>query len=100
MQRYKKERESRIFRGCLQAVRSDIDVGGLVKKRYKSLSIKKKCKLLGISNNAVYYKKTENPENIQAMKAMDKFYLDHPTAGARTMRWRDAANHQARVHLP
>ena len=57
-----------------------------MKKRHENLSIKEQCKLLGISNNAVYYrKKAENPENVKAMRAMESFYLDHPTAGARTM---------------
>jgi transposase InsO family protein len=42
---------------------------------------------LGISGNAVYYKpKGERPENEEAMKKMDRFYMEHPTAGARTMR--------------
>ena len=57
-----------------------------MKKRHENLSIKEQCKLLGISNNAVYYrKKAENLENVKAMRALDSFYLDHPTAGARTM---------------
>ena len=44
----------------------------LVKKGRKGLSIRKQCKLLGISGNAVYYKpKGERPENEEAMKKMD-----------------------------
>ncbi len=36
----------------------------LVQKGRKGLSIRKQCKLLGISGNAVYYKpKGERPEN-------------------------------------
>lgn len=59
----------------------------LVQKGRKGLSIRKQCKLLGISGNAVYYKpKGERPENEEAMKKMDRFYMEHPTAGARTMR--------------
>ena len=41
----------------------------LVQKGRKGLSIRKQCKLLGISVNAVYYKpKGERPENEEAMK--------------------------------
>ena len=59
----------------------------LVQKGRKGLSVRKQCKLLGISGNAVYYKpKGERPENEEAMKKMDRFYMEHPTAGARTMR--------------
>lgn len=76
------------FRGCLQAFRPDMrKKRTLVQKGRKGLSIRKRCKLLGISGNAVYYKpKGERPENEEAMKKMDRFYMEHPTAGARTMR--------------
>ena len=58
----------------------------LVRKGRKGLSIRKQCKLLGVSINAIYYKpKGERPENEEAMKKMDRFYMEHPTAGARTM---------------
>ena len=59
----------------------------LVQKGQKVLSIRKQCKLLGVSINAIYYKPNgERPENEEAMKKMDRFYMEHPTAGARTMR--------------
>lgn len=59
----------------------------LVQKGRKGLSIRKQCKLLGVSINAIYYKpKGERPENEEAIKKMDRFYMEHPTAGARTMR--------------
>lgn len=58
----------------------------LVQRGREGLSIRKQCKLLCISGNAVYYKpKGERPENEEAMKRMDRFYMGHPTAGARTM---------------
>lgn len=71
----------------MQAVRPDVKkMKTLVRKGRKGLSIRKQCKLLGISGNAVYYKpKGERLENEEAMKKMDRFYMEHPTAGARTM---------------
>ena len=58
----------------------------LVRKGRKGLSIRNQCKLLGISGNAVYYKpKGESQENEETMRKMDRFYMEHPTAGARTM---------------
>ena len=51
----------------------------LVRKGRKGPSIRKQCKLLGISGNAVYYKpKGERPESEEAMKKMDRFYMDIP----------------------
>ena len=47
----------------------------LVQKGRKGLSIRKQCKLLGVSINAIYYKpKGERPENEEAMKKMDRFF--------------------------
>ena len=71
------------FRGCLQAFRPDMKKKRtLVQKGRKGPSIRKQCKLLGVSINAVYYKpKGERPENEEAMKKMDRFYMEHPTAG-------------------
>ena len=58
----------------------------LVRKGRKGLSIRNQCKLLGISGNEVYYKpKGESQENEDAMRKMDRFYMEHSTAGARTM---------------
>lgn len=49
------------FRGCLQAFRPDMSKKRtLVQKGRKGLSIRKQCRLLGISGNAVYYKPKGN----------------------------------------
>ena len=59
----------------------------LVVEGRKDLSIRRQCEILEISRNQYYYKpKEERKENLEAMRVMDEFYLDHPTAGVKTMR--------------
>lgn len=48
--------------------------------------MRKMCQILELNRSTVYYrKKGEREKNIEAMKTMDQYYQDHPTAGRRTM---------------
>ena len=41
---------------------------------------------MGLNRTTLYYKpKGESAENLKMMEMMDKYYLDHPTAGVLTM---------------
>lgn len=41
---------------------------------------------MGLNRTTLYYKpKGESTENLKMMEMMDKYYLDHPTAGVLTM---------------
>ena len=46
------------------------------------LSIREQCQLLGINRSSYYYKhKNESQENLENMRLMDTFFIDHPTYG-------------------
>lgn len=46
------------------------------------LSIREQCQLLGINRSSYYYKhKNESQENLEIMRLMDTFFIDHPTYG-------------------
>lgn len=41
---------------------------------------------MGLNRTTLYYKpKGESTENLKMLEMMDKYYLDHPTAGVLTM---------------
>lgn len=55
-------------------------------KRPDGLLKSRCCKILELSRGSQYYKpKGESQANIDIMEKMDKYSLDHPTSGARTM---------------
>ena len=50
------------------------------------LSIREECQLLGINRSSYYYKhKNESQENLEIMRLMDTFFIDHPTYGVLQM---------------
>ena len=60
---------------------------GLKDTRGREISVSRQCRYLGISRSTVYYKKRRIPQrDCEMMKDMDRFYMEHPTSGARTMR--------------
>ena len=62
---------------------------GLKDTKGREISVSRQCRYLGISRSTVYYKKRRMPQrDCGMMKEMDKFYMEHPTSGVRTMRSR------------
>ena len=58
----------------------------MVERNNKKLSIRKQCRLLGISRGCIYYKpKGESASNLAMMQLMDRHILEEPTAGVLTM---------------
>lgn len=52
------------------------------------ISLNRYCKLIGLTRSNFYYEKVgESAENIMLMNLIDRFWTDHPTAGARTLRY-------------
>lgn len=50
------------------------------------MSIRKQCELLEVSRSSLYYSpKGESNENLEIMKLMDDYFLDHPTYGVLQM---------------
>lgn len=50
------------------------------------LSIRHQCDLLGINRSSIYYRpQGESDENLQVMRLMDEYHLDHPTYGVLQM---------------
>lgn len=46
------------------------------------LSVRRQCDLLSIHRSGLYYKpQGENPENLEIMRVMDEYYLEHPSEG-------------------
>jgi len=53
---------------------------------YKALSVRRQCELLSINRSHVYYTPVpESSTNINIMRLMDEYYLDHPTYGVLQM---------------
>ena len=62
---------------------------GLKDTRGREISVSRQCRYLGISRSTVYYKKRRmRKKDCEMMREMDRFYMEHPTSGARTMRSR------------
>lgn len=56
------------------------------KRRPAGLSRNRFCKLMQFNRSTLYYKpKGESEENLRIMEEMDKYYMEHPTAGVLTM---------------
>ncbi|MBK7174832.1 MAG: IS3 family transposase [Bacteroidales bacterium] len=52
----------------------------------KNISIRCQCDLLDISRSNMYYQRVgESVENLEFMRLMDEYYLDHPTYGVLQM---------------
>ena len=52
----------------------------------KKISVRCQCELMDISRSNVYYQSVgESEENLQFMRLMDEYYLDHPTYGVLQM---------------
>lgn len=52
----------------------------------ENLSIRHQCHLLGINRSSIYYKpQGESDENLQIMRLIDEYHLDHPTYGVLQM---------------
>ena len=50
------------------------------------MSRKRFCEYMRFNRSTLYYKpKGEPEENLRMMEAMDRYYLEHPSAGVRTM---------------
>ncbi len=46
------------------------------------LSVRRQCDLMSIHRSGLYYKpKGEKPENLEIMRIMDEYYLQHPSEG-------------------
>jgi len=57
-----------------------------VVKSHPGLSLEKQCELLGIHRSGLYYKpKGENALNLELMKRIDVYYLEHPYYGVERM---------------
>ena len=58
----------------------------LVEEKNPELSVRKQCKLLGVSRSSVYYEKApESEEDRAVMQAMDKIYMKDPCIGTRKL---------------
>ncbi len=58
----------------------------LVERQCAELSVRRQCKLLGVSRTAVYYEPVgESAENMELMRLMDQIHLDEPTFGSPRM---------------
>lgn len=58
----------------------------MVDSTYKSLSISRQCRLLGLNRSSYYLKpKAESELNLELLHLMDQHYLKHPDYGARRM---------------
>lgn len=58
----------------------------LATKTHPRLSLSKRCTILNISRQSVYYKpRQENALNEQLMKKIDKTFLEHPYYGVERM---------------
>lgn len=73
----------RFFCQSLRGRRTQSEIIELEKKRPAGIPRKRYCELMGLNRTTLYYKpKGESTENLEMM---DKYYLDHPTAGVHTM---------------
>jgi len=55
-------------------------------KSHPRLSLKEQCNILSIHRSGLYYKsKGESPLNLTLMKAIDRYFLDHPYFGVERM---------------
>lgn len=73
----------RFFCQSLRGRRTQSEIIELEKKRPAGIPRKRYCELMGLNRTTLYYKpKGEFTENLEMM---DKYYLDHPTAGVLTM---------------
>lgn len=76
----------RFFCQSLRGRQTQSEIIELEKKRPAGIPRKRYCKLMGLNRTTLYYKpKGESTENLKMMEMMDKYYLDHPTAGVLTM---------------
>lgn len=58
----------------------------LERSRPAGISRKRFCKLMKLNRSSLYYKpRGESEENLRIMEVMDKYYLEHPTSGVKTM---------------
>jgi Transposase and inactivated derivatives len=58
----------------------------LEKERPAGMSRKRFCEYMDLNRSTLYYKpKGESEENLYIMELMDRYYLEHPTAGVMTM---------------
>jgi putative transposase len=52
----------------------------------EDISVRKQCELLAVNRSSVYYKPVgESPENLELMRLMDAYFLEHPTYGVLQM---------------
>ena len=50
------------------------------------ISLNRYCKLMGLTRSSYYYERVgESAENISLMNLIDRFWMEHPTAGGRTI---------------
>lgn len=76
----------RFFCQSQRGRRTQSEIIELEKKHPAGIPRKRYCKLMGLNRTTLYYKpKGEFTENLKMMEMMDKYYLDHPTAGVLTM---------------
>lgn len=70
------------LRGC----RTESEIIELEKQRPAGMSRKSFCEYMSFNRSTLYYKpKGENIENLKIMELMDKYYIEHPTAGVLQM---------------
>jgi len=54
--------------------------------KFKNLSIRRQSELLGVNRSSVYYRPTpESTTNLEIMRLMDEYFLNHPTYGVLQM---------------
>lgn len=59
----------------------------MIEREHQRLSLRKQCKLLGISRSTLNYKLvTTNPEDIEMMKFLKETYMKDPTFGSRKLK--------------
>ncbi len=74
------------FYQSLRGRRTQSEIIELEKKCPAGIPRKRYCELMGLNRTTLYYKpKGESTENLKMLEMMDKYYLDHPTAGVLTM---------------
>ena len=69
------------LRGC----RTESEIAEIVKRRPAGLSRNRFCKLMHFNRSTLYNKpKGESEGNLRIMEEMDRYYMEHPTAGVLT----------------
>lgn len=75
------------FCQSLRGSRTESEIIELEKHRPAGMSRKRFCEYLSFTRSTLYYKtKEKKTENLKIMELMDKYFIEHPTAGVLQMK--------------